>query len=89
MQVNPVNRPALPAEPIHSSTPASSRPESAPANFSGTESLNRALDEQKPARAEEVQRGRELMADLQYPPQELIRRLSRLLAERWDGNPPS
>jgi hypothetical protein len=45
------------------------------------ETLRKLLDQHPDVRVDEVQRGQALLADVQYPPAELINGLSKLLAE--------
>jgi hypothetical protein len=49
-------------------------------DFSGTEALNRALKSQPESRSEKVDRLRDIASSLNYPPEELIRGISRLIA---------
>lgn len=54
------------------------------AEFSQFEALDRALEDEPDVRAEEVKRARDLFSSVQYPPVQLIHRISRLLARRWN-----
>lgn len=47
------------------------------------EALNKVLAREPAARTEEVTRGRELSATVDYPSEEVIRRISQLLADCW------
>ena len=55
--------------------------------FAATEALNRALAEAPDIRTPEVAHGADLVTTVQYPPMEMIKRISRLLANNWDGPP--
>jgi hypothetical protein len=55
------------------------------AEFSQFEAINRALEDEPDVRPEEVARARDLFASVQYPPVQLIHRISRLIARGWDG----
>jgi len=48
--------------------------------FHAADSLRQALDAEPDVRADVVQRGRQLVADADYPPPEIIRRIANLLA---------
>jgi hypothetical protein len=85
MQVNPINRPTVDAAGAARPVTASATEQTDQGSFRGAEALNQALAAEEPVRASEVQRGRELMANVQYPPTEMIRRLSRLLADNWES----
>ncbi len=50
------------------------------AEFPQTEALNRALAKTEDVRPEVVARGKQLVADANYPPREMIRRIAHLLA---------
>jgi hypothetical protein len=54
--------------------------ESGQVDFSDSSRLEQQLQNLPDVRPEAVQRGRELVADKQYPPQEGIRKISQLLA---------
>jgi hypothetical protein len=51
--------------------------------FSRAEALNKALEETPDARTEDVLRAKDLFNQVQYPPVQIIHRLSRLLAKEW------
>jgi hypothetical protein len=51
------------------------------AELHSPETLRNLIDQHPAVRADEVERGQILLADVQYPPAELINGLSRLLAE--------
>ena len=53
------------------------------AEFAGAEALNSALESAPEVRSEEVARGEAVASSVQYPPVEMIRRISRLLANNW------
>lgn len=53
-----------------------------PVDLSGSEALNRALDNVPNVRKDKVDRLRVEAASLHYPPEELIRGISRLIAEQ-------
>ncbi len=48
--------------------------------FVRTESLERALQDTPKLRPEKVERARELVADVKYPPDEMLDRIANLLA---------
>jgi hypothetical protein len=86
MQVNLTTSPGVSVRGLEQ--PPAARPAERPADrteFSQFEALNRALDEEPEVREAEVQRAKDLFASVQYPPVELIHRISRLLARRWDS----
>lgn len=67
-----------------------SRRETAPAasdeqDFSQTDALRGALDNLPSSRPDKIQRGRELVSKVEYPPAETIRQLSDLLAVKVQG----
>ena len=70
-QANPTKSPA-PPKPIDSAT------------FTGADRLNQALAATPQVRPKEVQRAKELIGDVTYPPPETIRRISVLLAMHLD-----
>ena len=57
-----------------------------PVDLSGSEALNRALQEVPDARRDRVESLRTTATSLHYPPEELIRGISRLIAEHWAGS---
>ena len=57
------------------------------AEFAATEALDQALHNAPDIRPEKVERATRLMDDRNYPPPELIRRLSRLFADNIESNP--
>ena len=52
------------------------------ASFSGADALNQALQQAPESRAEVVQRAKELVAQNNYPPPELMNGLAKLLAAK-------
>jgi hypothetical protein len=81
MEIKP-NYQAASVDPTQLSKPAA-RPASAESrsvDFSSSERLEENLRNLPEVRPEVVQRGRELVADVNYPPPEGIRRISQLLA---------
>jgi hypothetical protein len=54
------------------------------AEFNQVKALDRALEEIPDVRTEEMLRAKDLFASVQYPPIQLIHRISRLLAKEWD-----
>ena len=53
--------------------------------FSATDALNNALDQTPDVRPDAVARAANLVSDKDYPPLEIIRRLSRLFARGADN----
>lgn len=51
-------------------------------DLSGSEALNRALDNLPDVRQDRVEKLRPVATSLHYPPEELIRGISRLIAEQ-------
>jgi hypothetical protein len=51
--------------------------------FSRHDALDRAQQDNPDVRPEEVERTRDLFTSVQYPPVQLIHRISRLLARDW------
>lgn len=81
MQVN-TNSIRLPATPgVSQDTPKTTRAQSAEPHFESAEALNQALKAEPDVRRNEVERATRLVETKNYPPPELINRLSRLLAE--------
>jgi hypothetical protein len=85
MQVNLTTSPGLSVRGVEqpSEARASERPRDQ-AEFSHVEALNRALDEVPAVRREKVERAKDLFTSVQYPPLQLIYRISALLAKEWD-----
>jgi len=54
------------------------------AEFTKSHSLDRLLEESPEVRAGEVGRAKVLASSVQYPPEELIDRISNLLARHWN-----
>ena len=83
MHVNVVASNGMPADGTDAINPVRPRAEAADqVMFHSIEKVRAALDEEPGVRAEVVERGRELMTHVQYPPAELINGLARLLAEQ-------
>ena len=55
------------------------------AEFSQSRSLDKALKDSDEVRLHEVDRARHLVASVQYPPEEMIDRISNLLARNLGG----
>jgi len=64
--------------------PAASRPSDA-ASFTSSAALDKALKSLPSTRADAVERARTLTSDVNYPPLETIRKISRLLAIHIEG----
>jgi hypothetical protein len=56
--------------------------------FSRHDALDRALKDDPDVRADAVGRTRDLFLSVQYPPVQLIHRISRLLARDWTNRVP-
>jgi hypothetical protein len=85
MQINDL-RPTAGPELRRVEQPAVSQPSrlgSDAAEFRATAALEEALADTPDVRPDQVNRARELFASVQYPPAELIRGVSRLLADNW------
>ena len=84
MQINLTTSPGISVRSLESPTTVRAPKRSGDqAEFSHVESLNRALDETPDVRTEEMLRARDLFNQVQYPPVQMIHRLSRLLAREW------
>jgi hypothetical protein len=84
MQVNLTTNPGATVRGVEQSLAA--RPVERPvdqAEFSQFEAINHALDSEPEVRAREVERAKDLFTSVQYPPVQLIHRISRLLARQW------
>ncbi len=59
--------------------------------FAGTEALRRALEATPDIRPEAVERGRALVGSNDFPPEQTMRRLARLLTQEFSGQgtPPT
>ena len=57
--------------------------------FSGAQSLAQALENVSDLRVEAVERARALISQIDYPPQETIRKLANLFAMHLDSNDES
>ena len=57
-------------------------------NFEAAKHLNQALTGTPDVRADKVARAKELLADPNYPPRELLDNISSLLANRWPDQTP-
>ena len=89
MQVNLTVTPGTPVRSTETSPAApaaAGRPDEAV--FSRHEALDRALNDDPEVRADEVERTRDLFLSVQYPPVQLIHRISRLLARDWTTRVP-
>jgi hypothetical protein len=86
MQVNLITSPSMSARGLEQLPAAleTKRPGDK-AVFSQAEALNRALDAVSDTRTEEMLRARDLFNQVQYPPVQMIHRLSRLLAKEWSS----
>jgi hypothetical protein len=56
------------------------------ASFTGADALNQALQQAPESRAEVVQRAKELVAQNDYPPPELMNGLAKLLAAKLNSD---
>jgi hypothetical protein len=65
-------------QPVARQTATAKTPESAP--FEQAQSLERSVKNLPLVRPEEVERARALVADVQYPPNEMLDRIANLLA---------
>jgi hypothetical protein len=84
MQVNLTVTPGTHVRSAETSASAPAKPErSDEAVFSRHDALDRALQDDPDVRTEEVERTRDLFTSVQYPPVQLIHRISRLLARDW------
>lgn len=86
MQVNPITNPGLilrNAEAVATARVAGKTGDQA--EFNASAALNKALDDSPSVRGEEVARIATLTKNVQYPPAELIQRISRLLADNWNS----
>ena len=85
MQVNPIRNPGLVVRPPEAAVPGRlASPAVDQAEFGASAALNRALDDSPAVRDAEVARTAKLVPSVQYPPTELIQRISRLLANNWN-----
>ena len=76
------NAKAISSNPIRPTTAKAADP----AEFAATQALDLALHSAPDIRPEKVERAARLLEDPNYPPQELIRRLSRLIAVNIESN---
>jgi hypothetical protein len=60
--------------------PREARPDDPQTLFERTDALTQAISGQPDTRPDRVQRARDLIADVQYPPTEAIEKISHLLA---------
>jgi hypothetical protein len=83
-----VNLTVTPGAPVRSTEASPKAPTAArrtdEAVFSRHEALDRALKDDPDVRTGEVERLRDLFESVQYPPVQLIHRISRLLARDWN-----
>ncbi len=81
MQVNPNHNigPVYPQRAAAASTPGNVQ-SGDQAQFGGSDALNEALSQIPDSRPEVVENAKSLIADVNYPPPETIRKLSQLLA---------
>ncbi|HAM70665.1 MAG TPA: hypothetical protein DCM86_03370 [Verrucomicrobiales bacterium] len=88
MQVNTnrIRPPGVPGEVETQARRATALQSPEAAQFTSSASLNAALSQAPDTRPEEVARARRLVETRSYPPPELIRRISHLLADQL---PPS
>jgi hypothetical protein len=89
MQINSISSMGLPVEgsgprPVARASGAGAERLGNPAPLD-SEVLTRALDEVPDVRPEAVARGRELFADMPYPPAEIIQGISRLIANNVEA----
>lgn len=87
MQVNQITNPGLVVRTAEAVAPARVPAKTGDqAEFTASEALNRALNNSPSARSEEIARTQTLAHTVQYPPTELIQRISRLLADNWNSS---
>jgi hypothetical protein len=86
MQVNLNTSPNLSVRGLES-PPVAREPKgpSDQAVFNSAAALDRALAEVPEVRAENVQRAKDLFTSVQYPPVQMISRISRLVAVQWNA----
>ena len=85
MQINPRTNSGAVVRQTESAAPARApRKPGDQVEFAAAEALNRALESSPEVRNEQVARGEAVASSVQYPPTELIRRISRLLANNWN-----
>jgi len=82
MQVNNVTS-QVPEVKGSTSARRPARTERSEVAFKSSQSLERRLEAEPAVRAEAVERGRQLFESVKYPPDELIDKLSVLLARDW------
>lgn len=77
-----------PVNPAHTGKPAVRPGQSSEStvDISSSQKLEEKLQSLPDARPEVVQRGRELVSDVNYPPKEGIDRISQLLAIKFNDN---
>ena len=86
MQINPITNSGAVVRQAGSAAPArADRKAGDQVEFTAAEALNRALESAPEVRSEEVARAGTLASSVQYPPTELIHRISKLLANNWDS----
>ncbi len=87
MQVNPSGK----SEPVNGVNALTATRRSAPpaeeASFSRLDNLRLALDQTPAVRDTEVLRAKKLVGDVQYPPDETVRRIANLLAIHLSERP--
>lgn len=85
MQINP-NSPLRPVPTVGNSPLAPAKPqgEQGAVDFKATEALNKALERTPDVRPEKVEKARQDVGQVEYPPRETIQRLAQLLALNWD-----
>lgn len=85
MQINP-NSPLRPVPTVGNSpwAPVKPRGEQGTVDFKATEALEKALERAPDVRPEKVEKARQEVGQVDYPPKETIQRISQLLALNWD-----
>jgi len=86
MQINP-NSQVRPVFRMVAHPPAVQKvgAETGPVEFSQVTALNEALQQAPNARAEQINRARKLVGEVDYPPRETMRSIAQLLAIGIDG----
>ena len=96
MQVNPNSNageaarpepqsPSLPDVRIARDEPLAALAARDEARFTSVSALNKALENLPVLRSEEIERGKQLVQNANYPPPYAIVRIARLLAMNWDS----
>lgn len=87
MQTNPINGSVPVQKPVTPPpTVKSAKEDRDDVNVSQSLSLQKALDESPAVRVEKVEKARELVGDVNYPPHEAVVKIAHLLAAKWPPN---